>query len=234
MPEGDLLPVGNTLTVELPGDTGVDFDLVDVDGFTVEYPRHLVARSGSLDFTGAGASFEVQGLPSGDIVVYRQNGDAARAAGRRRWSTEAARATTPVTFPGLAAGGPLPGGERRRRSRYPVSRRRRRRVRSAAALPRCWSSPIRTSSTVSRRWCRQREAQGWSVKVVDVEDVYAEFGGDIFDPAAIRDYITFAVANLETEAVLLVGGDTYDYRNYLGFGGMSFLPSLYTAERRTS
>ncbi len=49
--EGDLLPGVNTLTVELPGDTGVDFDLVDVDGFTVDYPRHLVAVGGRLDFT---------------------------------------------------------------------------------------------------------------------------------------------------------------------------------------
>ncbi len=27
--------------------------------------------------------------------------------------------------------------------------------------------------------------------------------------------------------MLLVGGDTYDYRNYLGYGGLSFIPSLY-------
>ncbi len=27
--------------------------------------------------------------------------------------------------------------------------------------------------------------------------------------------------------MLLVGGDTYDYRNYLGYGGLSFIPSIY-------
>ena len=63
-----------------------------------------------------------------------------------------------------------------------------------------------------------RQAQGWAVKVVDVEDVYAQFGFGIFDPEAIRDYVAFARGNLDTEAVLLVGGDTYDYFDNLGLG----------------
>jgi hypothetical protein len=62
---------------------------------------------------------------------------------------------------------------------------------------------------------------------VDVTDVYAQYAGGIFDPQAIRDYIAFAARRLGTEYVLLVGGDTYDYRNYLGRGSISFIPSLY-------
>jgi hypothetical protein len=72
-----------------------------------------------------------------------------------------------------------------------------------------------------------RRAQGLSVSVVDVTDVYAQYAGGIFDPQAIKDYVAFAAGKLGTQYVLLVGGDTYDYRNYLGRDSLSFIPSLY-------
>jgi hypothetical protein len=65
--------------------------------------------------------------------------------------------------------------------------------------------------------------------VVDVDDVYAQFGYGVFGADAIRDYVAFAAGNMGTEYVLLVGGDTYDYFDYLGLGSMSFIPSLYAA-----
>ena len=72
-----------------------------------------------------------------------------------------------------------------------------------------------------------RQAQGLTVNVVNVNDLYAQYSYGIFDPQAIKDYIAFAAQNLGTQYVLLVGGDTYDYRNYLGVNSISFIPSLY-------
>jgi hypothetical protein len=66
-----------------------------------------------------------------------------------------------------------------------------------------------------------------SVKVADVDHVYDRFNGGVVDPVAIQRYIRAAVQTLGTRYVLLVGGDTYDYKNYLGVGSMSFIPSLY-------
>jgi len=63
--------------------------------------------------------------------------------------------------------------------------------------------------------------------VVDVNDLYTQYGYGIFDPQAIQRYITHAAKNLGTQYVLLVGGDTYDYRNYLGINSLSFIPSLF-------
>jgi hypothetical protein len=74
-----------------------------------------------------------------------------------------------------------------------------------------------------------RQAQGLAVSVVDVNDVYAQYSYGVFDPQAIRDYIAYAKQNLGTQYVLLVGGDTYDYRNYLGLNSVSFIPSLYAS-----
>ncbi len=72
-----------------------------------------------------------------------------------------------------------------------------------------------------------RKAEGYSVKVVPVDGLYAQYTYQIKDAEAIRSCIADAHANLGTEAVLLVGGDTYDYHDYLGLGSVSFIPSLY-------
>ena len=72
-----------------------------------------------------------------------------------------------------------------------------------------------------------RKAQGLTVSVVDVNDLYAKYTYGVFDPQAIKQYIAYATSKLGTRYVLLVGGDTYDYRNYLGKNSISFIPSLY-------
>ncbi len=62
-----------------------------------------------------------------------------------------------------------------------------------------------------------RATQGLRVRVVDVQDVYDEFGGGLMSAEAIRDFIAHAYANWPRPApssVLLVGDGTYDFRYY--------------------
>jgi len=68
-----------------------------------------------------------------------------------------------------------------------------------------------------------------SVDVVDVQQIYAQFGYHQFDPQAIRDYIKYAAEKRGTTTVLLVGGDTYDYHGYQNHEAQSFIPSIYVA-----
>jgi hypothetical protein len=82
----------------------------------------------------------------------------------------------------------------------------------------------------------------YGVKVVNVGNIYDEFGAGQSVPDAIRQYISFAHDNLGTVYVLLVGGDTYDYHGYLRCSSsqgtsnfcsstnpddVSYIPSLY-------
>jgi len=67
----------------------------------------------------------------------------------------------------------------------------------------------------------------YSVKLVDVEQIYAQYGYSNISAQSIADYIQFAAENMNINNVLLVGGDTYDYKNYLGIGSISFIPTLY-------
>jgi hypothetical protein len=72
-----------------------------------------------------------------------------------------------------------------------------------------------------------RSAEGFSVKVVDVQSLYATYSGGEVDPLAIQRYIRDAYNQLGTRYVLLAGGDSYDYQNNLGLNAQSLIPSFY-------
>jgi hypothetical protein len=227
LPSGLLVEGANTLTLRLPGDTGAPFDMQALESFAVSYPRAFAAVSGRLDFAGGSGRYEVTGLASSDLVAYRRDATAlVRLAG------------TSVVPDGGGFRAIVPGTLAT--ASYSVAT-------AAALLAPAAIVPARPPADLAGgpasylvianagfldglgALVAARQAQGWTVKVVDVEDIYAQYSGGVFDAHAIRDYLAWAHRNLGTRAVLLVGGDTYDYRNYLGLAPVSFVPSLYRA-----
>jgi hypothetical protein len=77
-----------------------------------------------------------------------------------------------------------------------------------------------------------REAQGWNVRLVDVTEVQAHYGGGMPLPQAVRRFLAAADSQFAYEHVLLVGSDSYDYRDILEMGSMSFIPTFYAATDR--
>ena len=71
------------------------------------------------------------------------------------------------------------------------------------------------------------QGNGLSVKIAEVDAIYRRYSGGQVDAEAIRDYIGEMIAMHQTQYVLLVGGDSYDYHDNLGLGSMSFVPTLY-------
>ena len=71
-----------------------------------------------------------------------------------------------------------------------------------------------------------RESQGYKVAVVDVEDVYDEFGFGVKSPQAIRDFLGHAARSwrVAPRFVLLVGDGSQDPRDYLKLG-QDFVPT---------
>lgn len=65
------------------------------------------------------------------------------------------------------------------------------------------------------------------VKVVDLQQIYAQYGYSNISADSIAEYIKFAALNLGVTDVLLIGGDSYDYHNYLGLQSLSFIPTIY-------
>ena len=226
VPAGALQAGANSLTLTVPGDLGTQFDLQSLESYSLTYPRAFAARSGRLEFTAAGPAFRVTGLGSAAVVAYRLDaggpvqltgvqvqasggGYAATFPGGAAAARYAVADASGVSGPGLQAGRPQTD------------------IMSGNADYLVIAHPSFTGGLGSL--VNLHQSAGRSVKVVDVEDVYAQFGHGIFDPQPIRDYIAHAVNRMGTEYVLLVGGDSYDYRNYLGAGSVSFLPTLYVA-----
>jgi hypothetical protein len=69
----------------------------------------------------------------------------------------------------------------------------------------------------------------YQIQLVDVEQIYSQFGYYNKSANAIDEYIRFAANSMNTEFVMLVGADTYDYHNNLNIGSISFIPTLYAA-----
>lgn len=75
----------------------------------------------------------------------------------------------------------------------------------------------------------QDKQNDFQVKLVDVEQIYAQYGDNNISAYAIAEYIKYAQQKLGTTNVLLIGGDTYDYKNILGINSVSFIPTLYAS-----
>jgi hypothetical protein len=97
---------------------------------------------------------------------------------------------------------------------------------NSSGAPYPWLDGNNPSSIVSLR-----QGQGMRVKVVDVEDIYDEFGYGVESPQAIRDFLTYAYQSWVAPApkyVLLVGHGTYDAKDNLGLGTVNFVPTYLT------
>jgi Peptidase family C25 len=80
--------------------------------------------------------------------------------------------------------------------------------------------------TQANDWANYRRAQGLTVEVVRIEDVFDEFNYGVLSADCIRNFLEYAKNNWQTapKYVLLLGDASYDPKNYLGTGG-NFLPT---------
>ncbi len=214
------------LTVRLPHDTGVGFDLVHVEGFSITYPRSVVASDGRLRFVSAGETVEVGGMQNHKTVVYRQEDGRLTLVKRKQTTLEAAgyrlrfRGTgTPATYWVSEVGALLSPEIRPGRPATDLLDQQAELLVIAHPDFVAGVEPLVAA----------RRDEGLTARVVDLEDVFAAYAGGVFDPEAIRSYVTDAHAQIGTRYLLLVGSDSYDYLDHLGLGAISFVPTLYGA-----
>lgn len=83
-----------------------------------------------------------------------------------------------------------------------------------------------------------RESEGHEVALVTVDQIFDTFNYGERTPYAIQNYLQWASTQWRTrpQAVLLVGGASFDPRNYLGFGDFDFVPTriIETAAFKTA
>jgi hypothetical protein len=80
--------------------------------------------------------------------------------------------------------------------------------------------------TEANDWANYRRAEGLTVEVVNVEDVFDEFDFGFPTPDAVRNFLNYAKNNWQTPPtyVLLMGDATYDARNFISTG-VNFIPA---------
>lgn len=234
-----LLAASNTLTIRLPRDTGYSADVVLLEGYAVRYMRQsrmdgASLAQGRLDPTLAGASsgellrdgfetvtsnpgfsgFALAGAPSGTVLWSEVEGRLGRdvlPAGDVRVDNRSSRwlasAPASVQSPVLA----LPAAP------YQLP---------PALDYLVIAHPLFADSL--QPLLQLQASRGLSTAVITTEAIYAAHSDHAPDPAAIKQAVQAAKAR-GARFLLLVGGDSYDYHDYLGIGSQSYVPTEYVA-----
>jgi hypothetical protein len=79
----------------------------------------------------------------------------------------------------------------------------------------------------ANQWANMRRNDPMSVEVVNVEDVFDEFGYGLTTAQSIKDFLNYAGSNwqLPPRYVLLIGDASYDPRNYTASGFNNLVPA---------
>jgi hypothetical protein len=82
--------------------------------------------------------------------------------------------------------------------------------------------------TQAEAWAQYRRNQGFTVKVIDVSELYDEFNYGALSSKSIKDFLQYAVTNWQTppQYVLLIGDTSWDSRNYENVGFFNYVPSM--------
>jgi len=76
----NLLKGQNSVALALPLDQGYDYEVINLDSITIDYPRAFVAENNALSFQSTANKFLLRGFTSPDLQVYRESpsGDVTR------------------------------------------------------------------------------------------------------------------------------------------------------------
>ena len=228
-----LLDGANTVSLRCEG----ALDKTAVDWFAVTYERAFEADSDSLTFSHAGGyRYRIDGFSSEDAQLYDITDPAAVA----RVVNGTFSGSGPFTLevePSEASGSHTYLAAASAALRVPLALARG----SASNL----GSPDNAADWilithrllgweadgVRKGWVRDlvrlREGQGLRTVVVDVAEIFDEFGYGLPTPQAIKDFLTYAYESWQRPApsyVLLVGDTTYDYKDNWNLGTVNYMP----------
>ncbi len=227
----------NLMTLRLPGVPGVPAAVMAFQKATVSYPRELSSRSAGLSFEAAGERILVGGTLPEDALVYRVTGADVMRVQSTAVSDQLFGSGFEAVTSSDAAMLAIPGHPNT--SRYflvdnddlptprvvpgqaPVD------LLTGAADYLVISHPLFIDGLTPL--LDFHRSQGRTVHVVDVMDIHAQYSGGFAEGQGIQAFLRDAAATTGFSHVLLVGGDTYDYRGYLTNGSISFVPTLYAS-----
>jgi hypothetical protein len=222
----------NTISIDLPGDTGATVDYAYINWIEIEYWQDYNAIDDIFTFTGrtepGTRQFEVKNFSNNNISLYD--------------ITESTNVTKIVNFQveTTETGHTLSFQDNNSNRQYLAL------TPSNAKKPKSFTKDENSQllsqnnqadyliithedfySTLSPL-ANFRQNQGLAVKTIKVQDVYDEFNYGVKNPQAIKDFLSYTYFNWRKPAptyVLLVGDASYDYKTYLDDSVNDLLPT---------
>jgi hypothetical protein len=226
---GVLLDGNNTLSVTLPRDTGATYDYVYVDWAEISYPREFNAISDQLQFTydTMGVSkFQIDELNTASPTLYDTT-DPWTLVTLTGTEIQGSEAPYSLVFEDELD---TPGS-------YAVTSATH--YLAVGSIQLDTPSNLQTGSadyilithsdfmTQAEAITDYRSGQGLRTALVDVRDIYDQFGYGIEGVEPIKAFLAYAYDLWTKPApsfVFLVGSGNFDPKNYYGFGQPSKLP----------
>ncbi|MGI9316385.1 MAG: C25 family cysteine peptidase, partial [bacterium] len=215
----------NSMQVNLKGIADQPFDALALNQFDVTYSRNTVAGDDYLQGRFAPGQATVSGLSSAEVTVYRKDdaGVIKRITGTKSLGQQGDSYVTGIATGSASAEFMVVGANGYKTPAVAM-------INDLDDI----SSGDAEYLVISHASFMGPELDGlvqireadYSVKVVDVAQVYGQFGNHVPSADAIHAYVKYAAANMGTRYVLLVGSDTYDYKNYVS-NSVSFVPTYY-------
>ncbi len=243
---GQLLNHGtNTLTFELVNDTGFAADLVYFDKFNLTYTRNLVASNDVLEFNHKqqNTRFSLSGFSTQDLIAYAENsiGDLyslpipTNHLNRDVLFESGFEVTTANNFL-------LTGINSTNLNHYWIATENQLLRPSSIEAP---SLPAIKTNQANyliiahpnfinndlQNFSASKQALGYTTEIINWADIVQQYGYGHETPKALQLFLEDAFQQNPFEYVLLVGGQTYDYNDYLNNNAISFIPTNY---RQTS
>jgi hypothetical protein len=212
--------------------TGAEVDSIYLNWFELGYWDRYVAEGDQLAFLGQGAGtylFEIAGFTQGDVEIFdiSDPADISRIVNN---STELVGTTYTTRFKDSVQ------GERRYIALTPTQRK------SPAGIILDAPSDLKATTNGADYiiithedfydsilpLASYRQSQGLRVKTIKITDIYDEFNDGIFDPQAIKDFLSYAYHNWVPPApsyVLLLGDANMDYKDNFHTGNINYVPT---------
>ncbi len=222
-----LLEGTNSVGMTLLSDAAVQGPSMHFDFFEITYAREFVARNDALTFPRAQAgtwNYQISGFTSSSVEVYKvtdpfnpvrvtnvaMSGGAGNytASFQRTDSAQeayaAAGVNTGILTPKKIAAYTPPDFENMVQADYVL----------------ITHANFMTSTLALADY---REAQGYSVAVIDVADLYAEFNDGIYHPIAIKNFLAYTFDNWASPVLYatLIGSGNWNMKNF-GNGTKSY------------
>ena len=202
-----------------------------IDYIRLTYPHAFIADSGSLKFPLRGSqTLDVDGFstPSVRLIDYTDPLNVILA----KPESKASSSGYAITVPENAA------GSKAQRLLYAIPRGQ---FEQPAALSlnqaSTWNANSNAASfvVVSHKnflpdltpLLNKRQAEGMTTALVNIEDVYDEFGYGVHGPQALKDFLQYAATHWATPPryVVFAGDASFDPHDYFHLGDFDFVPT---------